>query len=117
MIDGREQYTEGAELVSVWGPWTWESEVFASQVTDDNGSGDVGADTLSFEGGYAQIMYMITGENRNYNRQRGSFERVVPYEDYVRMPGEYGRACGRGAWQIGLRYSYCDLNSLHVYGG
>lgn len=117
VVDGREQYTEGAELVGVAGPWTWESEVYASQVTDDNGAGGVGADTLSFKGGYCQLMYMITGENRDYNRQRGGFERVVPYEDWVRMPGEYGRACGRGAWQVGVRYSYVDLNDLRVFGG
>ena len=41
----------------------------------------------------------------------------MPYEDYVRMPGEYGRACGRGAWQVGARYSYVDLNDKRVHGG
>jgi phosphate-selective porin OprO and OprP len=62
-------------------------------------------------------MYFLTGENRNYNRERANWERVVPYEDWVRMPGEYGRACGRGAWQVGVRYSYVDLNCDKVYGG
>lgn len=117
VIDGDGQFTEGAELVGVYGPWSWESELYASQVTDDNGAGGAGHDTLSFKGGYASLMYFITGENRTYNRDRGCFERVVPYEDWVRMPGDYGRACGRGAWQIGVRYSYVDLNDMRVYGG
>jgi phosphate-selective porin OprO/OprP len=117
VIDGRDQYTEGAEVVGQWGALCFESEFYASQVTDDNGSGGNGTRTLSFNGMYAQVMYMLTGENRNYNRERANFERVVPYEDWVRMPGEYGRACGRGAWQVGLRYSYVDLNSDKVYGG
>jgi phosphate-selective porin OprO and OprP len=117
VIDGHEQYTEGAELVGQWGPVCFESEVYGCQVTDDNGAGGVGTTTLNFSGGYAQLMYMLTGENRNYNRERANFERVVPYEDWVRMPGEYGRACGHGAWQVGIRYSYVDLNDKKVYGG
>ena len=105
VIDGDDQYyAEGAELVAQAGPWCFESEIYASQVTDDNGSGGAGADTLLFKGMYAQLMYMLTGENRNYNRERGSFERVVPYEDYVRMPGEYAApaawAPGRSAFAI-----------------
>jgi len=117
VIDGREQYTGGAELVAQYGPLLLQSEIFCSWVTDDNGSGGAGTDTLFFKGGYADLMYMLTGENRNYNRERAVFERIVPYEDYVRMPGEYGRACGWGAWQLGARYSYVDLDSMSVHGG
>jgi phosphate-selective porin OprO/OprP len=116
-IDGKEQYTEGAEVVGQYGPVSFQSEFYASQVTDDNGAGGVGTEALGFKGCYAEVMYFLTGENRNYNRQRANWERVVPYEDWVRVPGEYGRACGHGAWQIGARYSYVDLNDKAVHGG
>jgi phosphate-selective porin OprO and OprP len=117
VIAGDQQFVAGAELVAQYGAWCWESEFYASSVTDDNGAGGVGHDTLFFKGGYASLMYMLTGENRTYMRERAAFDRVVPYEDWMRMPGDYGRACGRGAWQVGVRYSYVDLNDLKVYGG
>ena len=120
-IVGTIQNTVGAELVSQWGAWTFESEFYGSWVEGDNGVGGtgngIGTDTLFFKGMYAQAMYMLTGENRIYNRQRGNFERVVPYENYFRSPGDYNTCTGRGAWQVGARYSYVDLNSDGIHGG
>ena len=116
-VYGRDEDEIGAEIVSVWGPLTVEAEWYGVQVTDDNGSGTaLGDKNVYFNGGYVQALWFLTGENRVYNRTRGCFDRVVPYENYFNMPGQH-LPCGYGAWQVGARYSYTDLNNQGIQGG
>ena len=82
------------------------------------------ADTLSFgneyfDHYYIQASYVLTGENRPYNRRSGSFaNRIVPYENFFRVRTEDGSICrGRGAWEIAYRYAHDDLNSDNILGG
>jgi phosphate-selective porin OprO/OprP len=105
------------EFVAVWGPWCLESEYYAMEVNGSNfagnGKGNFGH---FFDGGYAQVTYFLTGENMIYNRTRAAFNRPVPYENFFNLPGERTH-CGLGAWQLGLRYSWVDLNDQGVHGG
>jgi phosphate-selective porin OprO/OprP len=61
------------------------------------------------QGGYVQALYFLTGESRVYNRQSGAFVRTIPLQNAFWTRGS---GChGWGAWQVGLRYDWLDLNS------
>jgi phosphate-selective porin OprO/OprP len=64
------------------------------------------------------VLYFLTGENDRYNRKTGAFDRVIPYENFflVRDP-DGNHTCGLGAWQVGVRYNYLDLNDSGINGG
>jgi phosphate-selective porin OprO/OprP len=72
----------------------------------------------TFNGGYLFFSYFLTGENRVYNKKTGTFARVVPYENFFRVRDEDGCVqMGKGAWEVGYRCSYLDLNDSGVLGG
>jgi len=64
-----------------------------------------GEPTTHLKAAYFQAAYFLTGEHRPYNTETGIFERVRPIRPFSFKGG------GWGAWQVGLRYSYLDLNS------
>ena len=53
---------------------------------------------------YAQAGWFLTGESRRYNRRKGSFRRTKPEHSY-------------GAWELAVRHSEIDLNSVDILGG
>jgi phosphate-selective porin OprO/OprP len=70
--------------------------------------------TVNFNGGYVEALYFLTGENRQYNRQSGVFDRVVPFQNaFTTRDGQFGW----GAWQPGVRLDWLNLNSGAVQGG
>jgi phosphate-selective porin OprO/OprP len=71
-----------------------------------------------YHGGYAQVLYFLTGESFHYNKKSAVFERTTPYENFFLVrDGQGGHCCGLGAWQIGARYNYLDLNDQNLDGG
>jgi phosphate-selective porin OprO and OprP len=122
VLGNRMQWVN-AEFASVYGPWTLQAEwltSFTSKAQRINAAGaGVGpeVDSLFYEGGYVQLLYYLTGENDHYNFARMAFDRVVPYENFFWVPGEDGSLLGRGAWQIGARYNWLDLNDQGINGG
>jgi phosphate-selective porin OprO and OprP len=101
-----------AEAAMVYGPLSFQTEVFGTTVERFGGVKN------NFFGMYAFVSYFLTGENRPYNRKLGVFDRVRPYENFFRV-----RTCddcvvtGRGAWEVAYRYSYIDmLDGLDVKG-
>ncbi len=73
--------------------------------------------TPFFQGGYVSLMYFLTGENRNYNKQLAALDRVVPSENFFWVDSAGGHCWGWGAWQIGARLSFADLNDNGINGG
>ena len=72
----------------------------------------------TFNGGYIFVSYFLTGENRVFNRKSATFGRIVPFGNFFRVRTEDGFIeMGKGAWELGYRCSYLDLNDAGVYGG
>lgn len=108
------------ELAIVRGPLTIQAEYLGSWTHDVSTVAPVPitADNVFYHGGYAQVMYFLTGEHDNYSIERGAFDRVKPRTNFFALRGADGcHATGWGAWQVGARYNYLDLNDQGINGG
>jgi phosphate-selective porin OprO/OprP len=115
-IPGSRQYTIGPELAVVLGPWTLQAE-WAGQFLTDATSPTSGLrqGTVFFHGGYIELLYFLTGEHQEYDKHEGVFGRVIPRNNYhVKKHDDY---YALGAWQVGVRFSYLDLNDKGIQGG
>lgn len=112
-----------AELAAVQGPWSLQVEWLASFTSNARELGPAGigigprVDALFYHGGYIQVFYFLTGESDHYSLERGTFDRVTPFENFFWVPGDQGSFLGRGAWQVGARYNLLDLNDQGINGG
>lgn len=100
----------GTELAWVYGPLSVQSEYMMSFV---NGSGIDGEATDEYNPKtfYVYTSYFLTGEHRPYRRQEGWFGRVKPFENFFRVRDANGTMqTGKGAWEVGYRWSWLDLN-------
>lgn len=95
----------GVELAAQFGSLNFQSEVKGSVVDQ------IGGPTLGFWGGYVQLSWVLTGEVRPYDNERGTFRRVVPFHD-----GTVGHP-SLGAWEIAGSLARIDLNSNNIAGG
>jgi len=101
-----------AEAALVYGPLSFQAE-YVPFWLDRTENIDA-----FFHGGYAYVSYFLTGENRRYDRTRGVFTRVKPFENFFRVRDCDGEVhTGIGAWEVAYRYSYMDLNSNGINGG
>jgi phosphate-selective porin OprO/OprP len=116
-------HTVSPEFLWIWGPFSMQAEgawAFAHDVRSVYPAAALGAPrgTTMFWGGYIQASYFLTGENRGYDRRFGTFDRPKVQENFFLVRGEDGQYhFGLGAWEIGYRYSYLDLNDNGVNGG
>jgi phosphate-selective porin OprO/OprP len=94
----------GFETAFVYGSFSAQSEVFADYIQQPGGT------SVTFTGMYGYFSYFLTGENRNYNRMLGYFDRVKPYTNFFRVRTCDGDvATGWGAWEVGYRVTYVDM--------
>lgn len=113
LIDARQQQVVVPEFVVVMGPFSLQSEYHASWV--QAARSPVGRGTAFFQSAYVEAHYFLTGEHREYDRDRAVFGRVIP-----RSPFTWQKGCGAsgwGAWQLAARYSYLDLDDRGIEGG
>jgi phosphate-selective porin OprO/OprP len=116
-IGGSSQEVLDLELAGVYGPWTLQSEYYCTWIHDaifPNQPPPVGVprDTLFYQGCYVELLYFLTGEYRAYNLKDAVFDRVVPLRNFnIR-----DCLCGGGAWQVGVRYGFLDLQDKGVNG-
>ena len=74
------------------------------------------AQDYMFNGGYVQLAYTLTGENRAYDKKLGTLARYYygargPFTNAWLVRDENGRLnSGIGAWEIAARYTYVNLN-------
>jgi phosphate-selective porin OprO/OprP len=121
--------TFSPEFLAIMGPFAMQAEAAWSQLSDTRSiyptTGGAAArpnliprGTPTFWGGYVEASYFLTGEHRGYNRQFGYPDRPTVREPFFLVRGEDGNMhCGLGAWQLGYRYSYLDLNDNGINGG
>jgi phosphate-selective porin OprO/OprP len=102
------------EFALQWGSFMvqaeWVSSYFNGAYTAQPGtagSASLGKNAYT-QGGYVEALYFLTGESRVYNRQSGVFVRTIPLENAF---STRGGGYGWGAWQIGARYDWLDLNT------
>lgn len=113
VFDGVEDYQLlSPEIAFVYGPFSVQSEYLVAFYNRRGG------DDPTFHGMYVQTSYFLTGENRVYNRQRGTFDRIKPFENFFRVRTSDGEIeTGWGAWEIAYRYSWLDLDDAGIWGG
>lgn len=103
----------GAEFVVVNGPWTLQSEYMASIVDGVHINGG-NQGTAVFQGAYGEILYFLTGEHQHYGKKAGHFERTIPNCNFGFADGD--NCGGWGAWQVGVRYNFLDLDNAGING-
>jgi phosphate-selective porin OprO/OprP len=105
------------EIAWVQGSFSAVAE-YVGVTVNDAAIGAVSHGTPFFQGGYVQCAYLLTGEHEIYDRKRGTFERIVPYENVFWVHDKDGNCChGWGAWQVLARYNALDLNDNGIIGG
>jgi phosphate-selective porin OprO/OprP len=127
VIASDNEYLMGLESLYIRGPfsvqaeygWNWINNA-VGVVQNSTATGFVplaSPQNYMFNGGYIQLAYTLTGENRAYDKRLGTLAREYlgkqgPFENAWIVRDDAGNLCwGRGAWEIAARYSYVNLNS------
>lgn len=109
-VDTESFAADGIDIVNpefalVYGPASLQAEWTRAIVDTPDGS------DRTFDGWYVYGSYFLTGEHRAYSTSSGAFDRVKPLRNFDWNGGW-------GAWEVGARYSYLDLNdSDDIRGG
>lgn len=103
MADNAQIY--GAEAAFIHGPFAAQGEYYRADVDNINM-----ADT-DFNGAYAQMSWILTGEHKPYDAKAGKMGRVVPDRPLDPSKGDWG------AVEIAGRYSHLDLTDGPISGG
>jgi phosphate-selective porin OprO/OprP len=69
-----------------------------------------GLDTATFNGGYAEAAWTLTGETHKYLPSTASYTRIIPEHAFDLSQGYWG------AWEVAARVSYIDLTSNFTSG-
>jgi phosphate-selective porin OprO and OprP len=69
-----------------------------------------GLDTATFDGGYGEVAWTLTGESHKYLPASGAYTRIIPEHAFDPSQGYWG------AWEIAGRVSYIDLVSNFISG-
>ena len=123
VLQGTWQNMVGLEFVGNNGPWSFQSEYFGSWLYNarttaagplvTNGyqpKPGTNVGTVYYQGGYAEVLYFLTGESRTYSKIEYRFDRPVPHNNYYAIRGggsgrrlSVSEAPGRwGALQLSL---------------
>ncbi|WP_176849492.1 porin [Belnapia rosea] len=106
-----------ADHASTWGPefgvrwrnFMLQGEYQQINVEQAQASGALRPD-LTFDGGYVEASWVMTGEPRRYSTSSAAFGRPSP-----KHPFDF-RGGGWGAWELMARYSVADLNDKVTRG-
>lgn len=82
----------GFEMAGRWRDFLGQAEYFRLHADRSASNGG----DLTFNGYYAQVSYVLTGEQRPYNAKKGTFGQITP-------------ASKDGAWEVALRHGLVDL--------
>ncbi|HEX5577547.1 MAG TPA: porin [Gemmatimonadaceae bacterium] len=105
VFDADDANTVGVEAATVLGPVSLQGEYMRNFVDSD------ATDDPSLWGYYVFASFFLTGEHRQYKLGEARFDRVKVKRNLFAKGG------GFGAWEVGLRYSYLNLNDELADGG
>ncbi len=123
------EYLLGLETLYIHGPFSVQAE-YGWNFLD--GAVGVGATVspkfatpqdYTFNGGYIQVAYTLTGENRAYDKRGGTLAREYfghtgPISKFFLVRDADGNVMSSwGAWEVAARFSYVDLNDGTNEGG
>lgn len=117
IVNSDAQSLINLEHAEVWGPVTVQAEYTASFIENASKAGVGNVGTFVTQGGYVEMLTFLTGEYRPWNRDTAIFDRVRPRTNFFWVPGQKGWCFGKGAWEIGARYTYLDLTDKGINGG
>lgn len=69
-----------------------------------------GLQQANFDGAYGEVCWTLTGESRKYIPETGSYSAIIPDRPFSLAEG------GWGAWELGARLSYVNLNDNFTTG-
>ncbi|WP_164934077.1 OprO/OprP family phosphate-selective porin [Bradyrhizobium guangzhouense] len=103
-VSGAQVY--GVEAAATYGSFIAQGEYYWFNVdrTANTGLPPFGASSLKFDGGYAQVGYVLTGETRSYNAANAAYGGIKPANPVSLAGG------GWGAWEVAGRVSTMNLN-------
>ena len=103
-VSGAQVY--GVEAAATYGSFIAQGEYYWFNIdrTANTGLPPFGAPNLKFDGGYAQVGYVLTGETHAYNPATASYGGIKPANPVSLAGG------GWGAWEIAGRVSQMNLN-------
>jgi phosphate-selective porin OprO/OprP len=99
----------GLEFAGVRGPLWLQAEYIRTEVSAESVGDPV------FRGSYVQVGWFLTGENRPYRTNSGTFDRPRPSTKYTK--GNPFKKKNGGAWEVVGRLSRVDLSDGLVEGG
>src|SRR5207248_2134038 len=114
-VPGSRTYILAPELAAVFGSWTFQAEWTGQFLTQAGAPNGQNQGTVLFHGGYAEVLYFLTGEYQSYDKAAGAFGRVVPNRNLRIKRGCGVEGCG--AWQVGVGFSYRDLDDKAIRCG
>ena len=106
------------ELAGIYGRWTMQSEYAISSL--QGARSELHKEYHSnavYNGGYVQLLCFLTDDHDHYDKERAAFDRVTPKQNFWVKKNPCGNSLGGGAWQVGARYDYLDLNDIGLNGG
>lgn len=104
-MEANSHSTFDVELLAQYNSWIFETEYQRARVHRVYMSGTNEAfDHVNFNGYHAHIAYVLTGETRPHKPNSGTFGQIKPNS-------------ASGAWEVGLRHSYVNLNAFNINGG
>ena len=117
----------GTEFLYIRGPFSVQAEYAWAAANDvvipnpsPKGPKTLGLGDVWFNGGYIQLSYFLTGENRRYDRRLGRLDPyyVTPYTPFYFTRGEDGHwLFGRGAWEVAARWNHLNLDNGLIQAG
>jgi phosphate-selective porin len=121
-----DQFLMGTEILYILGPFSFQAEYGFTRINDIIGFAPSGLrlnpglaapQDYTFHGGYVQLAYTLTGENRAYDRKLGALDRYYygkqgPYAPFWLTRDDEGHitSTGLGAMELACRFNYVDLN-------
>jgi phosphate-selective porin OprO/OprP len=110
----------GAEFLYIRGGFSLQAEYDWAFMNDSVVAGQ-NQGSLGYTAGYVQLSYILTGENRLYNKRLGRLPRDYlsqPNQPFWLVRDENGNFnWGLGSWEVAARFSRIDLNSGPIHGG